>query len=88
MIRIYQASSRLRTGLAIGIVCLGLALMSASMAPGSHALAASAASSIIGGSECADFMNGFAIGMGVGTLFGCLWCAGGAVLAKAVGAFC
>ena len=33
-------------------------------------------------------LHGFAVGMVFAALFGCLWCAGGAVVAKGIAFFC
>jgi hypothetical protein len=69
-------------------LCFTVVLCSCVDAPGAHSLSASAETALYGGSNCSDFMNGVAVGMGIGALFGCLWCVAGAVLAKAAALFC
>jgi hypothetical protein len=71
----------------IALSCFTLILFSA-ISPGSHALDFSAENLVLGGSACASFMDGVAVGAGIATLFGCFWCAGVAIGAKAVGLFC
>ncbi len=77
-----------KPALLIAVLCIVIGLGSSAMASGSHALTALSESLLIGGSDCADFMDGFAIGMGIGALLGCVWCAGGAIIAKGIGIFC
>ena len=74
--------------LSIVVLCALVSLGSATMNSGPQALSASAEGVIVGGSNCSDFMDGFAVGMGVGAIFGCVWCAAGAVGAKLIGLFC
>lgn len=74
--------------LPILVFCLAVSLWSAALTPGAHALSASAESLVIGGSDCSDLMDGFAVGMGIGAVFGCVWCAAAAIGAKAIGLFC
>jgi hypothetical protein len=88
MSNVTNRSARYKSVLLILFFCVTVILLSSLVAPGSHSLAASAEGTIYGGSECSDFMNGVAVGFGVGALFGCLWCLGGAVVAKAVALFC
>jgi len=69
--------------------CLSVSLISSSVMNGTHPLSAGAESVVLGGaSDCHDFMEGFAVGMGIGAIFGCVWCAGVAIGAKVVGLFC
>ncbi len=83
-------SAVLNPALLIALLCIAATLYGAVMASGSSPLDASAESLAIGGmaSECSDFMNGFAVGMGIGALFGCVWCIAGGVVAKGVALFC
>ncbi len=74
--------------LSIVVLCAVVSLASATMIAGPQALSAAAEGSIMGGSNCSDFMDGVVVGMGIGVVFGCVWCAGIAVGAKLVGLFC
>lgn len=76
------------TVLAIVVLCLAVSSWSATMTAGPHALSSAAESMVIGGSNCSDLMDGFAVGMGIGIIFGCVWCGAGAIAAKAIGLFC
>jgi hypothetical protein len=70
-------------------VCAIAGLTNAALAvPGSHALTTAAEGLMVGGSTCSDFMDGVAVGMGIGVLFGCVWCGAGAVVAKGIALFC
>ena len=70
------------------LLCLTVSLFSTDLVPGSHALTPSAEGAAMGGSDCSDFMNGAAVGLGIGVIFGCLWCGAAAIVAKGIGAFC
>ncbi len=70
----------------IVLLCVSISLLS--VTGESHSLSAAAENMVVGGSNCSDFMDGFAVGMGIGALFGCVWCAAGAVTAKAIALFC
>jgi|WetSurMetagenome_2_1015567.scaffolds.fasta_scaffold1760623_2 hypothetical protein len=48
-----------------------------------HLLSVSAESVLNGGGKISEFADGFAVGMGVAALFGCIWCAGVAIVVKA-----
>ncbi len=72
----------------VALLCLGVTFCSAGVISSGHSATMSAESLAIGGSSCSDFMDGAAVGFAVGTLFGCLWCAGAAVAAKAIALFC
>ena len=74
--------------LLVAMLCAAISLVSASMPAGAHPLSAAAESMFIGGSDCSDLMDGFAVGMGIGVLFGCVWCGAGAIAAKAIALFC
>jgi hypothetical protein len=65
-----------------------ISLGSAAMATDAHLLPAAAENVMLGGTSCSDLMDGIVVGMGVGMLFGCLWCGAGAIAAKAIGLFC
>lgn len=86
MLRNKNRSAGLKPVLLIALLCLTVSLFSSTM--GSHALTTTAESLVVGGSDCSDFMDGFAVGMGIGALFGCVWCAGGAIIAKGIALFC
>jgi len=73
--------------LLIVLLCTTVSLLSAATS-GQHSLQASFESMAIGGSNCSDFMDGFAVGMGIGVLFGCVWCGAGVIAAKTIGLFC
>jgi hypothetical protein len=81
-------SAGLKPALLIAFLCLAVSLFSSTVAVGSHALNTTAENLVVGGSDCSDFMDGFAVGMAVGVLFGCVWCGAGAVIAKGIGLFC
>jgi hypothetical protein len=55
---------------------------------GPQVLGGSGEASTVGGSNCSDFMNGAAVGLGVGALLGCVWCVGGVLVAKGIALFC
>lgn len=75
--------------LLIAVACIAAILCGSVMASGSSPLAPSM-ETLAGGaaSPCSDFMNGFALGMGIGALFGCVWCIAGGLVAKGVSMFC
>ncbi len=71
------------------MLCLSVSLISSSSMNGTYSLSAGAEGVVIGGaSDCHDFTEGFAVGMGVALLFGCVWCGAAGVAAKVVGLFC
>ncbi len=74
--------------LLVALLCIAIALFSSSTSAGSLALSDSAERLVVGGSDCSSFLDGFAVGMGVGALFGCAWCAAGGLAAKAFALFC
>ncbi len=86
MIRKWCAGSK--PAILVLLLCLAASLFSAGLGGGSQVLSPSAESTAVGGSDCGDFMNGAAVGMGVGVLFGCVWCGAAAIIAKGIGAFC
>ena len=75
--------------LLVTALCVAAVLCGSVTASGSSPLAASM-ETLAGGaaSPCSDFMNGFALGMGIGALFGCVWCIAGGLVAKGVSMFC
>lgn len=77
-----------RTLLLVLGLCLAICLFSATMGAGSLPLTGSIEDAVYGGSDCSDFMNGAAVGLGIGVLFGCLWCGAGALVAKGISLFC
>jgi hypothetical protein len=78
-----------RPALLIALLCIAATLFGSVTVSGSSSPAASVESLLVGGSsECGDFMNGFAVGMGIGALFGCVWCIAGGVVAKGIAMFC
>ncbi len=71
------------------VIVLCFSVSQISSLNGSYSLSAGAESAVVGGaSDCHDFTEGFAVGMGVALLFGCAWCGVVAVGAKVVGLFC
>jgi len=76
--------------LLIALLFVGV-LLSSTITGGTDSLSAAAQSMVVGGasgSNCSDFAGGFAIGMGIAGLCGCLWCFGVAIAAKVVEAYC
>lgn len=69
-------------------LCLVICLFSTTMGAGSLPLAGSVEDAVYGGSDCSDFLNGAAVGLGIGVLFGCVWCGAGALVAKGISLFC
>ncbi len=80
-----RAPKTLLLGLAL---CLVICLFSTTMGAGSLPLTGSGEDVVYGGSDCSDFLNGAAVGLGIGVLFGCVWCAAGALVAKGISLFC
>jgi hypothetical protein len=72
----------------IALLCTTVSLGSATMANGTNLLSAAAENVLLGGSDCSDLMDGLAVGLGIGVVFGCIWCGAGALVAKGVGLFC
>jgi hypothetical protein len=66
----------------IALLCFTLSVTSSTIMVDTHSLSNAAESSVVGGSQCDDFVNGFALGMGIATLCGCAWCPAGALVAK------
>jgi hypothetical protein len=64
------------------LLCLAVILTSSTLSAGTGTLSSTAENAIVGGSDCTDLFNGFAVGMGVAGLLGCVWCPAGAVAAK------
>jgi hypothetical protein len=74
--------------LLVGSICVALSLFSSAIPAGAAPLQDGTETLILGGGDCSGFMNGAAVGLGIGALFGCLWCAGGAIAAKGIALFC
>jgi hypothetical protein len=72
----------------IALLCMTVSLGSATLSNDAHLLSATAENAVLGGTGCSDLMDGIAVGLGVGVIFGCLWCGAGAILAKGIGLFC
>jgi hypothetical protein len=68
-------------------LCLGVILTSSTLPAGTNALPSTVENAIVGGGDCTDLFNGFAVGMGVAGLLGCVWCPAGAVVAKVLELF-
>ena len=66
------------------LLCITVTAMSSTATAGTYSLSAAAESMVVGAGNCSDFLNGFAIGMGVASLLGCAWCAGVAIASKTV----
>lgn len=66
----------------IPLLCFAVILTSSTLPAGTGTLSSTAENAIVGGSDCTDLLNGFAVGMGVAGLLGCVWCPAGAVVAK------
>jgi hypothetical protein len=75
---------KIGTSLMVLLLCISVTLMSTTATAGPYSLSMSAESTVIGGGNCSDFLNGFTVGMGVASLFGCAWCAGVAVASKVI----
>jgi len=72
------------TVLLTALLCISVTLISTTATAGTYSLSAAAENMAVGSGRCSDFLHGFAIGMGVATLFGCVWCAGAAIASKTV----
>jgi hypothetical protein len=68
----------------IALLCIAVTLMSSTLTASTYSLSPAAERIVVGGSNCSDFFNGFAVGMGVASLFGCAWCPGAAIASKVV----
>jgi hypothetical protein len=69
-------------------LCIATSFLSVAMGAGSPPIPESVEAVAYGGSDCSDFMNGAAVGLGIGALFGCVWCVAGALVAKGIALFC
>jgi hypothetical protein len=78
------AEKKKTTAFLIASLCLAVTLMSSTMNAGTYSLSVAAERTLIGGGGCSDFFNGFAVGMGVATLFGCAWCPAAGIASKVV----
>lgn len=75
------------TMLVIALLCVSVTLMSTTATAGSYSLSTLAENMTVGGGRCSDFLNGFAVGLGIAAFFGCAWCGGAAIASKAVEIF-
>ena len=71
----------------IALLCISVTLMSTSATAASYSLSAMDETMAVGGGRCSDFLNGFAVGLGIAAFFGCVWCGGAAIASKAVEIF-
>lgn len=71
----------------IALLCISVTLMSSAATAGSYPLSVAAENMAVGGGRCSDFLNGFAVGMGIAAFFGCVWCGPTAIASKAVELF-
>ncbi len=76
--------SKKTTALLAVLLCMSVTLISTTATADTYSLSAAAENMAVGGGRCGDFLHGFAIGMGVATFFGCVWCAGAAIASKTV----
>ena len=72
------------TVLIIALLCVSVTLMSTSATAGSYILSPATENTVVGSGRCLDFVTGFMLGMGIASLFGCVWCPGAAIAAKTV----
>lgn len=68
----------------IALLCLSVTVMSTAATAGSYALSAAAENMVVGAGQCRDFLNGFMVGMGIASFFGCVWCPGVVLASKTV----
>ncbi len=73
---------KMRAALLIALLCFTVAFTSSATA-NTRLLSNAEESQAVGGNDCGDFLNGFAVGMGVAVLFGCAWCPAVGIAAKA-----
>ena len=66
------------------VLCFTVTDMSSTLPAGTYSISSVEEKCLIGGGNCSDFLNGFAIGMGVASLLGCVWCPGVAVASKTI----
>ncbi len=71
----------------ITLLCISVTLMSTAATAGTYSLSVMDETMVVGSGRCSDFLNGFAVGLGVAAFFGCVWCGGAAVASKAVEIF-
>jgi hypothetical protein len=69
-------SKKTTTMFMIALLLMTVTVTNSTNVSGTHLLSASAESVLNGGGSFSAFADGLAIGMGVATLFGCIWCAG------------
>jgi hypothetical protein len=79
--------SKKATALIVALLCVSISLMSTTAATATYSLSIMNEATAVGGGRCNDFLNGFAVGLGVAAFFGCIWCGGAAIASKAVETF-
>jgi len=79
--------SKKATAFMITLLCISVALMSTAATAGTYSLSVMNETTVVGRGGCSDFLNGFAVGLGVAAFFGCFWCGGAAIASKAVETF-
>ena len=79
--------SKKATVFMIALLCISVTLMSTTAAAGTYSLSIIDETMAVGGGGCSDFLNGFAVGLGIAAFFGCVWCGGAAIASKAVETF-
>jgi flagellar motor component MotA len=78
------AKGKMAVILLLAFLCISVTMMSSTLPADTRALSNASESMVIGGGSCSDFLNGFAVGMGVASLLGCVWCPATAIAAKVV----
>lgn len=73
--------------LVIALLCISVTLMSTAATAATYPLSVMDETMAVGSGRCSDFLNGFAVGLGIAAFFGCVWCGGGALASKAVEIF-
>jgi hypothetical protein len=81
------AGGKKTTVLLITFLCIAVTLMSSTMTAATYSLSTREERMLVGGGGCSDFLNGFAVGMGVASLFGCVWCPAAAIGSKVIELF-
>jgi hypothetical protein len=81
------AKKEMKAVFLIALLCFTLSMTSSTVMSDTHFLSNAAESSLVGGSQCDDFVNGFAIGMSIATFLGCVWCPAAGLGAKVLQSF-
>ena len=71
----------------IALLCISVTLMSTTATAATYSLSVMDETMAVGSGRCSDFLNGFAVGLGIAAFFGCVWCGGAAIASKAVEIF-